>query len=254
MHFMILRKSDATTEAGVHAAQAAQALARYRAELDEAGILRGNFDMTPSGAGVRLQLAGERAQLEWGPFPTAEIVDSVFIIDVPSRQEAVEWVSRWPGANDPTTLEVRETGCPGGCAQVAPAPPLPEQAKQPRFAILLRSNAGLEAGAAVAQEKLDALDRSNRLASQAGVLISADGLQPSGRGARVTIANGKAVAVDGPFTEIKEMIAGYWLIRVASMDEAIAWARQNPYPSGPEVLVEIRPVRDEAAAVERAAA
>lgn len=254
MHFMILRKADAGTEAGVHAAQATQALARYRDELAEAGILRGGFDLAPSGAGVRLQLAGERASLEWGPFPVPELVDSVFIIDVPSRKEAVEWVSRWPGANDPTTLEVRETGCPGGCAQVAPTAPDPEQARQPRFAVLLRSDAALDAGADTPQEKLDALDRSNLLAAQAGVLIAADGLQPSSRGARVTIANGKAVAVDGPFTEIKEMIAGYWLIRAGSMDEAIAWARQNPYPSGPEVLVEIRQVRDEAAAQERAAA
>ena len=72
------------------------------------------------------------------------------------------------------------------------------------------------------------------------MLLAADGLRGSARGARVKVAKGMFSVVDGPFTEIKEMIAGFWMIRVPTMDDAIDWARRNPYPTGPDVEVEIR--------------
>jgi hypothetical protein len=75
---------------------------------------------------------------------------------------------------------------------------------------------------------------------KAGVLISEAGLHPTSKGVRVRTSNGKPVVTDGPFTEAKEVIAGYWIIDVKSMDEAVAWAKRAPMPEGG--IIEIRPI------------
>ncbi|HZV65862.1 MAG TPA: YciI family protein [Telluria sp.] len=246
MHFMILRRADPATEQGARqGAELLRALKKYHEELGHAGVLRGAENLAPSAQAVRLKLSTGEATVVDGPFQTSELFSGFSIIDVASRQEAIDWARRWPvadGAGE-VELEIRQTGCPGGCAEVKPEPPANDaQLGQRRFAILLRSNQRLESAAPVAQEKLDALDRSNEIEAKAGVLLAGEGLQPSAKGARIKFSGGKPLTIDGPFTEMKEMIAGFWLIRAASMDDAIAWARRNPYPTLPEVEVEIREV------------
>jgi hypothetical protein len=199
--------------------------------------------LQPSAKGVRLQLSSGRVTIVDGPFAEMkELIAGFSIIDVESKQEAIDWLSRWPrqhgGGN--VELELREAGCHGGCAEIAATAVANPQGK--RFVVLLRSSADLESEAPVPREKLDALDANNAAEAKAGVLLAADGLRSSARGARVKIADGKLSVVDGPFTEIKEMIAGYWMIRAASLQDAIEWAKRNPYPTGPEVEVEIRQV------------
>jgi hypothetical protein len=82
----------------------------------------------------------------------------------------------------------------------------------------------------------------NEALRQAGVLITLDGLHPPSMGARVTLAGGKPVVTDGPFAESKEVLGGYWMIDVASRDEAIAWAKRCP--AGPNETIEIRQVQE----------
>ncbi|MBW8899489.1 MAG: hypothetical protein JF619_15550, partial [Massilia sp.] len=82
----------------------------------------------------------------------------------------------------------------------------------------------------------------NAVHAAAGTLLAGDGLKSTARGARVRAANGSASVIDGPFAEAKELIAGFWMIRAPSIDAALDWARTLPYPTGPEVEVEIRPV------------
>jgi hypothetical protein len=244
MQFMIFRKADKDTEAGVlPGAELLQAMGEYNQQLVDAGIMRGGEGLQPSAKGVRLQLSSGRVTIVDGPFAeTKELIAGFSIIDVASKQEAIDWLSRWPrqdgGGN--VELELRESGCPGGCAEVETATVADPQGK--RFVVLLRSSPDLESEVPVPRAKLDALDAHNAAEAKAGVLLSADGLRSSARGARVKIAAGTLAVVDGPFTEIKEMIAGYWMIRVASLQEAIEWAKRNPYPSGPDVEVEIRQV------------
>jgi hypothetical protein len=244
MQFMILRKADKDTEAGVlPGAELLQAMGEYNQQLVEAGIMRGGEGLQPSAKGVRLQLSPGRVTVVDGPFAeTKELIAGFSIIDVESKQEAIDWLSRWPrqdgGGN--VELELRESGCHGGCAQVEATAGADSQGK--RFVVLLRSSADLEGEVPVPREKLAALDANNAAEAKAGVLLAADGLRSSARGARVKIADGKLSVVDGPFTEIKEMIAGYWMIRAASLQEAVEWAKRNPYPTGPEVEVEIRQV------------
>ena len=77
---------------------------------------------------------------------------------------------------------------------------------------------------------------------KAGVLLAAEGLHPSSKGARVRFSGAQRAVIDGPFTEAKELIAGFWLIQVRSLEEAIAWVKRCPNPTGTESEIEIRQV------------
>ena len=91
-------------------------------------------------------------------------------------------------------------------------------------------------------ERVSAMMKYNQALKDAGVLITLDGLHPPSVGARVSFATGKPVVTDGPFTESKELIAGYWLIQVKNKDEAIAWMKRAPFDGGAEI--EIRQIFD----------
>ena len=91
-------------------------------------------------------------------------------------------------------------------------------------------------------ERVAAMMRYNEALKDAGVLITLDGLHPPSMGARVSFATGQPIVTDGPFTEAKEVLGGYWMIEVASRAEAIAWARQCP--ASPNEIIEIRQVQE----------
>lgn len=91
-------------------------------------------------------------------------------------------------------------------------------------------------------ERVAAMMRYNEALKEAGVLITLDGLHPPSMGARVTFATGVPVVTDGPLTEAKEVLGGYWMIEVASREEAIAWARKCP--ATPNEIIEIRQVQE----------
>lgn len=241
MQFMIIRRADAATEAGALPSPAlAEEMARYFRKLDEAGVLRMVQGLDPSARAVRLGLGPDGATLDRGPFDARELAAGFVVIEAESKEAAVAWARQWPaaeaGAAGELLLEVRETGCPGGCARVPP----PASGEGRRYLVLLRSDGASEADAIPARARLDALDAFNAEQAAAGVLLAGDGLKSSARGARLSIKAGGATVIDGPFAEAKELIAGFWMIRAASMDEAVAWARAVPYPTGPEVVVEIR--------------
>ncbi len=222
MQYMILRRADPASEQG-------------RLGAAESAMLQASLQ--PSANAVRLTLGEGEPKLEHGPFDPAEMIAGFGVVEADSVAAAAESLRRWPG-QALAEIEIRESGCPGGCAEVRPVRVDDPAGK--RFAVLLRASADLENEVPVPQAMLDTLDQSNAAAAAKGVLLAADGLRSSARGARVKVGKGSWSVMDGPFTEIKEMIAGYWLIRVASMDEAIEWAKRNPYPSGPKVEVEIR--------------
>jgi hypothetical protein len=244
MQYLILRKADQDTESSAMPGQALiDAMGSYNQQLVDAGVMRSGEGLKPTKEAVRLSLAPGKMTIVDGPFTeTKEIVAGISVFECASKQEAIDWVLRWPveDGDGNVDIEIRESGCPGGCAEIHPNAAANQNGE--RFVVLLRSSADLEAEVPVAQEKLDRLDAFNAVEAEAGVLLAADGLRSSARGARVNFTNGKASVVDGPFTEIKEMIAGYWMIRAASMQDAIEWARRIPYPTGPEVELEVRKV------------
>lgn len=111
-----------------------------------------------------------------------------------------------------------------------------------RFMLLLKADANTEAGVMPSEELLAEMGRYNEEMVKAGVLLAGEGLQPSSRGARVKFSGNDRTVVDGPFTEAKELIAGYWLIQVKSMEEAIEWVKRCPNPLEGEAEIEIRQV------------
>ena len=111
-----------------------------------------------------------------------------------------------------------------------------------RFMLMVKANEDTEAGVMPSEEELAAMGAFNEQLVQAGILLAGDGLHPSSRGARVKFSGDKRTVVDGPFTEAKELIAGYWIIEVKSLDEAIEWVKRVPNPTGTESQIEIRQV------------
>ncbi|MDB5071662.1 MAG: hypothetical protein JWM87_2773 [Candidatus Eremiobacteraeota bacterium] len=113
-----------------------------------------------------------------------------------------------------------------------------------RFMMIVKANQDSEAGIPPSTELLEAMGKFNEEMVKAGVMLAGEGLQPSSKGARVRFSGGKTSVIDGPFTETKELVAGFWLIQVKSKDEAIAWARRCPAPfgEGQDAVLEIRQV------------
>jgi len=242
MQFMVIRKADASTEAGEPpSTRAIEDMERFNQALADQGRLGLALGLRPSSRAVRLGMWPGGESITDGPFAeTKELVAGFTIIEAPSKEEAVALLKRWPAsdaeASGEVVLELRKTGCPGGCAQV----PLAAEGDGGRYVILLRPDAASGRDTIPPREKLDTLNAFNAAQAAAGVLLAGDGLMSSAHGARVHFKGGRASVMDGPFAEAKELIAGFWMIRAASMADAVAWARTLPYPTGPEVEVEIR--------------
>ena len=111
-----------------------------------------------------------------------------------------------------------------------------------RFMVLVKANEDGEAGVMPSDEMLRQMGEFNEQLVQAGVMLAGDGLHPSSRGARVYFKGSERTVVDGPFAEAKELIAGYWIIEVKSLEEAIEWVKRVPNPTGAESQIEIRQV------------
>src|SRR5205823_1916776 len=99
-----------------------------------------------------------------------------------------------------------------------------------RFMILVKADKNSEAGVMPSEKLLADMGKYNEQLVKAGVMLAADGLHPSSKGKRVRFADGKKTVIDGPFAETKELIAGYWVWQVKSMEEAIEWVRRCPDP------------------------
>lgn len=108
-----------------------------------------------------------------------------------------------------------------------------------RFMIIVKANAESEAGKLPTAEDLGEMTKFNEQLANAGIMLAAEGLQRSAKGARVRFGQGKPQVIDGPFTEAKELIAGFWIWNVKSKEEAIEWLKRAPFKEGE---VEIRQI------------
>jgi hypothetical protein len=112
-----------------------------------------------------------------------------------------------------------------------------------RVIVMVKASKNSEAGIMPSEELLTEMGRFNEELVKAGVMLAGEGLHPSSKGKRIRFSGGKRIVVDGPFAEAKELVAGYWIWQVKSMDEALEWARRCPNPMpGEEGEIEIRPV------------
>lgn len=230
MQFMIMRRANQNTEAG---------------KLPPA-IEPGIF-LQPSSGGMRLLRKDGQWSEQQGPFAAKELVASLTVIEAESYQDALDQVRNWPVPDASALFEIRHAGCPGGCAGIdergTAAGTLPRRdVRLKRFVVLIRSDDNAEADLAPPPEVIDAMNRYNEAAVQAGVLLAGEGLKASKQGARIQFANSVTSVVDGPFTEVKELIAGYWMLQAESLQAAAEWAKLYPYPGDGKLTLELREV------------
>jgi hypothetical protein len=108
--------------------------------------------------------------------------------------------------------------------------------------VLVKADKNTEAGVLPDEKLLSDMGKFNEELAKAGVMLAGEGLHPSSKGARVRFSGNKRTVIDGPFSESKELIAGFWLWQVKSLDEAIEWVKRCPNPTGSESEIEIRQV------------
>jgi len=197
-----------------------------KAEAAEAGLPNG-LVLGPKRTRVTFS-AGKPTAIESVP-AGKDAVGTFTMIDVESKQDAIEWVKQLPRNGD-EEIEVREGGCPGGVPSISLSKAGRANVDATRFVVMLKANPQEEAGRIPEEARLRAMVITNEASVKAGVMLAGEGLQPSSRGTRVKFAGGKATVVDGPFAEAKELVAGFWLIQARSTEEAIEWVKEYPFP------------------------
>lgn len=111
-----------------------------------------------------------------------------------------------------------------------------------RFLVMVKATKESEAGVMPSEKLLADMGKFNEELVKAGVMLAAEGLQQSSKGVRVRFSGSQRTVIDGPFTETKELVAGFWLWEVKDMDEAIAWVKRSPNPMPGPSEIEIRPL------------
>lgn len=111
-----------------------------------------------------------------------------------------------------------------------------------RVMVIVKASKESEAGVMPSEQLLKEMGNYNEELVRAGIMVAGEGLHPTSKGARIVFSGNKRTVIDGPFMETKELIAGYWLWQVKSMQDAIEWAKRCPNPTGEESVLEIRPV------------
>jgi len=108
--------------------------------------------------------------------------------------------------------------------------------------VMVKADKSTEAGVLPSEKLLTEMGKYNESLVKAGILLAAEGLQPSSKGARVRFSGSRRTVVDGPFAEAKELIAGFWILQVRSKDEAIEWVKRCPNPLDGDAEIEIRQI------------
>jgi hypothetical protein len=111
-----------------------------------------------------------------------------------------------------------------------------------RVMVIIKANKESEAGVLPSEKLLTDMGKFNEELVNAGVMLAGEGLHPSSKAARVRFSEGQTTVIDGPFAETKELIAGFWMWKVKSMEEAIEWVKRCPNPDNTEGEIEIRPI------------
>jgi hypothetical protein len=222
MRFMIMHRTNPHWEGG--GKPGPQLVARVGAllgEMERAGVLLAGEGLRESALGARLRFSGGARTVIPGPFRGEnELPAALAILRVASLDEAIEWASRIGRVLRDGELDVRPVTEPWHIG----AAPRPEGLTTTRYMVLRKADAASEAGTAPAPQQSAALADLLEEMRRVGVLLGAETLRPSARGRRIRAAGGSSTVLDGPFAESKELIAGYVMVRAASLEEAAEWA------------------------------
>jgi hypothetical protein len=236
MRYISIHKATTSMEAGEPPSQAVmEGMGPLMGDMIEKGIFLAGEGLRPSSLGARLTFSnGQRTGLTHGPLRGSNELTAAFsIVRVATLNDAIEWASRFASVSGESEIDVRPVTENWHLGFEPPPPP----GSPARFMIIRKADKDSEAGKRVAIS--DALDDTRK----AGVLVAAEILQPSSTGVRLKFRDGKRQIVDGPFTESKELIAGYSIMELSSRDEALQWSDRFAALIG-DVEMDIRPLYD----------
>jgi hypothetical protein len=260
MRFMMLVKATKDYEAGVWPDEKLLSeMAGWSEELVKAGARLDTGRLQPSSQGVRVRYADGKLMVTDGPFAESkELIAGFCLIQVKSRDEAIEWAKRVPFQEGeielrplyelfdfPVDAAEKPEGWREKEEQIRAAPP----ARKPgtiRYMGIVKADKNTEAGVLPDEKFLAAMGAFMEEGVKSGVFLSGDGLQPSSKGARVRFSGSKRLVTDGPFAETKELIGGYAILQFPSKAEALEWTKRfvqvdAPGRLGAESECEIRP-------------
>ncbi|WP_410209585.1 YciI family protein [Aquirhabdus sp.] len=244
MRFLIIHQLD-NPSAEAMAAEAAliKTMLRDDPVVVRSDVLLSSSRLHQQMPAARLQVTQAHAPVVLDPWmDTAEYTRSFLQIDVPDHEAALAWAQQWPVSHVDSVVEVRAVGCPGGVHCVSGDIPAEVQPDTEHFMVIIHEESLLSEGTVPPQSVLDGMERYNIESVESGILLAGHGLHPSPDGTRVKFTAGKSSVIDGPFSESKELIAGYWLIQTKSKSEAIEWAKNYPFPVFNSATISVLPV------------
>ena len=237
MRIMSMHKTDDATEAGALPTPELMAgMGPLMDDMAKAGILESGEGLRPSSTGVRLNFSGGRRTVTKGPFKGAnELITGFCMVRTRSLDEAIEWATRYAGIIGDCELDIRPV-CEMwdlGFGQK------PADDPTTRFMIVQKADRNSEAGVGYPPAVDAGMKTLVAEMTAAGVFIQSGGLEPSSKATRLHYNGNKRTVTDGPFAESKELIAGYVILDVKSIDEAIYWSDRFAKVIG-DVEIDIR--------------
>lgn len=224
MRFMLMHKTNPSNEAGIRPSrELIAAVGEMIGEMSRAGVFRDGAGLRASSLGVRLRRTGGKTNTTPGPFVAKnELPAALCVLRVRSRDEAVEWASRFAVLMGDAELDVRPVTEPWdlGLAEK------PANDPTVRYMAVYKADARYEAGAVPSADVRAAIARLIEEMKRAGVFVMAEALKPGAESRRIQSGGGRPVVIDGPFTESKELIAGYVTLELPSIAEALDWAQR----------------------------
>lgn len=224
MRFIIMHKTNARWEAGeIPSPELIGRVGALMGELAKAGVLQGGEGLRASAEGARLRVSGGRGTVRPGPFPGDNELPAGFtILRAQSLDEAVDWAATEAAVLGDVEIDVRPVTEPWDIGMM----PRPAGVATRRFMALRKATAGSEAGAlplpAQRAEMARLLDEGRR----SGTVLASEAMRPSARGRRYKNSRDGVRVTDGPFTESKELIAGYVIVKADSLEAAGRWAER----------------------------
>jgi hypothetical protein len=245
MRFMVMHKNDSQSEAGEPPPQALVAeMGAFIMEHAQAGRLLGGEGLGGSSTRTRLTFRGGQCTVKHGPYKGEhELPAATLLLKVATRDEAIGWAERYGKILGDGELELGPVTEPWDLG-MEPRPDNPPL----RILLIEKADSASEAGARSPKQKSD-LTRLRSEMTRAGVLLTAEQLQPSSMAKRLVFTNHQLRVIDGPFSESKELIGGFAILRLADMDDAIVQCTRYATILGGTLEIDVRPLvePDEAA-------
>jgi hypothetical protein len=239
MRFMVMHKNDPQTEAGeLPPPQLIARMGAFIMEHAQAGRFLGGEGLAGSRTRTRLTFRGGHGSVKHGPYQgDHELPAATLVLKVASRDEAIGWAERYGKILGDGELELGPLNEPWDLGMV----PRPENPPL-RLLMIEKADRASEAGQPRSPKQKAELSRLRTEMTKAGVLVSAEQLQPSAKAKRLVFTNHALRVVDGPFSESKELIGGFSILRLADIDEAVALCQHYAAILGGTLEIDVRPL------------